>query len=568
MTGIGNDLKSGFSLHTCVCSSVTDSLTYLTKSKSCTYLELSLTMDGFRDTVTGQFIRLITRNRLLRYSDEIYPESYRRTIVRETTLLKPGTNAEWSSSRNTYCPRMESQTAAQPWKVRRTQSSPAAPQSLQYESSQLEKSPPRPVHQLSASSSDTMPVEIDMSKIETQENGSDQPIVKFLEGDAANPQNWSFPKKCWVTGQICLLTTSIYIGSSIYTPGVKGIMEQSHVGQVTVVLGLILFVIGYGIGPMFLAGLAEAPPIGRTPVYVFSVVAFTLFNLGVYWAKNIGMLLAFRFITGFVASPVIATGGASLADIWSPITRMYAIGIWGLFAVLGPVPGPVVGTWAAEFRTWRWTILELILLSALVSLLLIFCLPETSSASILCKRTRRLQKAFDDPTLKCEADIEMEQITKQDLLKMILVLPFRLGFFEPILLATNLYLGLVYAILYCWFEAFPLVYNGAYGMSLGISGLPYISLMIGAWVSAVGYFYYLRRVTEKDLLNGSMTPEKRMPVACFGAFCLPICMFWFGRTAKEDIHWISPTIAAAFFAIGACLLFNAILNYQADAYPK
>lgn len=51
------------------------------------------------------------------------------------------------------------------------------------------------------------------------------------------------------------------------------------------------------------------------------------------------MLLAFRFLTGFFGSPVLATGGASMADLWVPKKRAYAIGIWGVFATAGPVMG-------------------------------------------------------------------------------------------------------------------------------------------------------------------------------------------------------------------------------------
>lgn len=40
------------------------------------------------------------------------------------------------------------------------------------------------------------------------------------------------------------------------------------------------------------------------------------------------MLFAFRFLTGFFGSPVLATGGASLADMYVPRKRAYAIAIW------------------------------------------------------------------------------------------------------------------------------------------------------------------------------------------------------------------------------------------------
>lgn len=45
------------------------------------------------------------------------------------------------------------------------------------------------------------------------------------------------------------MTTVIYIGSAIYTPAYQGIMEAFGVAQVVAVLGLTLFILGYGIGP-------------------------------------------------------------------------------------------------------------------------------------------------------------------------------------------------------------------------------------------------------------------------------------------------------------------------------
>lgn len=525
-------------------------------------------MNTFTDTTTGRLVRLVTRGKYFKHPDEIDASPYQKTVTNGASLQRTETGAEWTNTRNPNVTTMDSQTAPEPFGPQRTPSRRSATPSAQQPAAEHRRSTSSTHSAGTGSSSSDTVTDIDITKLETQKSVGDRRVVTFLPEDPINPQNWPFLKKCWVTCQLCLLTLSIYIGSAIYTSGVEDITAHFHVSQVVATLGLTLFVLGYGLGPMFLGGFAEAPMIGRTPVYIVSVIAFTLLNLGVYYASNIGMLLAFRFLTGFIGSPILATGGASLADIWSPIKRMYAIGVWGLFAVLGPVLGPVIGNWAAMFKGWRWPILELIWLNAFVAIVLILFLPETSAANILYRRTRRLRKAFEDPTLVCEAEIEVEQISKNDIMKMVFVLPFRLGFTEPILLATNLYLGLVYAILYCWFEAFPLAFIGVYKMSLGISGLPFLSLVVGAWVASAGYFTYLYFVTEKDMKNGTMTPEKRLPVACVGAFGLPICMFWFGFTAKEDIHWISPTIAAAFFSIGACLLFNAILNYQADAYPK
>ena len=163
-----------------------------------------------------------------------------------------------------------------------------------------------------------------------------------------NPLNWSLGKKVLVTFLICLLTFSIYIGSAIYSAGTQGVEERFGVSQVAATLGLTLFVAGYGLGPMLWAPMSEIPQFGRNPVYIGTLVVFVFFQFAVIYAKNFGMLLAFRFLTGFFGSPVLATGGASLADMYKPSKRAYAIGIWGMAAICGPVLGPLVGGFAAQ----------------------------------------------------------------------------------------------------------------------------------------------------------------------------------------------------------------------------
>lgn len=140
-----------------------------------------------------------------------------------------------------------------------------------------------------------------------------------------------------MTSLICLLTFAVYIGSAIYSAGEQGVEERFGVAQVPATLGLTLFVAGYGLGPMIWAPLSEIPQIGRNPIYIGTLVVFVFFQFAVIYAKNFGMLLAFRFLTGFFGSPVLATGGASLADIFKPAKRAYAIAVWGLAAICGPV---------------------------------------------------------------------------------------------------------------------------------------------------------------------------------------------------------------------------------------
>lgn len=98
-----------------------------------------------------------------------------------------------------------------------------------------------------------------------------------------------------------------------------------------------------------------------------------------------------------------------------------------------------------------------------------------------------MRKATGDTRYQSEGEIELASTPLGQAVRESLWRPFQLCFTEPILLSTNLYLGLVYAILYCWFEAFPLVFADIYDFDLGQSGLAFLGLLVGAVVAMVPY---------------------------------------------------------------------------------
>jgi multidrug resistance protein len=104
------------------------------------------------------------------------------------------------------------------------------------------------------------------------------------------------------------------------------------------------------VGPMVWAPLSEIPQIGRMPVYIFTLAMFVVLQVPTALATNYGMLMAFRFLTGFFGSPILATGGATIADIYAPKKRAYGMTLWGVFATCAPSLGPLVGGFAAHAR--------------------------------------------------------------------------------------------------------------------------------------------------------------------------------------------------------------------------
>ncbi|OJJ41816.1 hypothetical protein ASPWEDRAFT_167815 [Aspergillus wentii DTO 134E9] len=401
------------------------------------------------------------------------------------------------------------------------------------------------------------------------EKGKDVNVIDWWnEKDIENPQNWPMWKKAFVTLEICLLTFSVYIGSAIFTPGIPSVTQEFHISSVAATLGLTLFVAGYGLGPLIWSPMSEIPQIGRNPVYIATLAVFVALQVPTALAGNLGTLLAFRFLTGFFGSPALATGGATIADMYAPSKRAYGIGIWGISAICGPVLGPLVGGFAAQAESWRWTIWELMWLAGFSLLLLIFLLPETSSSNILYRRARRLRNLTGRHHLKSEPEIESEDLMGREIVMITLVRPFTLNFLEPMVFLLNLYIALIYGLLYVWFESFSIVFTGIYGFNLGQLGLAFIGILTGAIITIPPYYWWMNKYLEPKFdSNGNVSPEARLPPACIGGCFIPICLFWFGWSARPDVHWIMPIVGSGFFSIGAFLLFNPVLNYLPDAYP-
>jgi DHA1 family multidrug resistance protein-like MFS transporter len=90
------------------------------------------------------------------------------------------------------------------------------------------------------------------STISVTPEPSQQFIVEFSgDDDPDMPRNWSLLSKTLVTLDIMLLNFSFYAASAIFTPSIPGIEEQFGATTAEGTLGLSLFVIAYGIGPLF-----------------------------------------------------------------------------------------------------------------------------------------------------------------------------------------------------------------------------------------------------------------------------------------------------------------------------
>ena len=234
--------------------------------------------------------------------------------------------------------------------------------------------------------------------------------------------------------------------------------------------------------------------------------------------------------------------------------------------VFGPLLAPIISGFASPTIGWRWSF-WIGLIYAVVSLALLAFLPETFAPVLLERRARRLRKA--NPALRVLAPRELEPRSIRQLATVVLTRPLRMLASELIVSTTCAYLALIYTIFYMSFQAFPLVFQGLYGLSPGATGLAFLPIGAGAVLALPvfwGYDALVRRAQARGRPWAKRDECRRVPLAFLGGPVFALSLFWLGFAARPDLPFAAPMLAGVPFGLGFLLIFMALLNYLTDAY--
>lgn len=118
--------------------------------------------------------------------------------------------------------------------------------------------------------------------------------VSFEVGDPNNPKEWSSWRRAWALFCISFSCFIVSLYSTIYTSSIPGVSKAFDLHlPVVPTLGITTYLIGTGTGSLIQAPLSEL--FGRRPIYLISLVIFTLLILPCALATSISEILAVRF---------------------------------------------------------------------------------------------------------------------------------------------------------------------------------------------------------------------------------------------------------------------------------
>ena len=253
-------------------------------------------------------------------------------------------------------------------------------------------------------------------------------------------------------------------------PAVPQALNEFHVTDDLYSTFLVsIWELGEGIGPFLVAPLSER--YGRLPVYHTGNVLFLSCSIASALSMNISMLVAFRFLNGLVITS-LTLGPTIIADLFKKEERGLAMALAITFQLVGPVAAPIIGSFTAQAKGWRWTIWIITISVGALTSLSILLFRETYQVKILQRRTLHLQETTTNNRLRSKH----HSTTSKDSFIKSIKRPLKLLFFSPVVFIVSWVTALTYGLSYLIITTLTETMEKSYGFGQGIVGLSFLGL--------------------------------------------------------------------------------------------
>ncbi|KAG9577133.1 MFS general substrate transporter, partial [Aureobasidium melanogenum] len=443
------------------------------------------------------------------------------------------------------------------------------------------------------------------------------------DDDPMNPRSMAYARKWIIVIIVSASSLCVTCTSALYTSTYGQLEPEFGCSRIVATLGLSLFVVGLGLGPMVMSPLSEF--YGRRPIYIASYTFFLIWLIPCAVAQNIQTMLVARFFDGLAGSAFLSVAGGTVGDLFPKAQLSLPMAFYTAAPFVGPEIGPIVGGFINYYTNWRWTFYVLLIWSGGMLAAIIFLVPETYHPVLLRKKAIKLRKDTGNPAWR--APIENMNKSVFRTVAWSCVRPFQLLFLEAMCLSLCILSAILLGILYLFFGAFPLVFENNHGFVLWQTGLTFIGIFVGMITGVscdpIWRKNYIRLVNKN---GGVSEPEFRLPPTILGAVLVPIGLFGFGMaqagrriprkisnlighnmhiaqyplatppqhltgprsatlhdgpggspdpwlkkntqlTSVLQVHWIVPIVFSGIFGLGNIFVFSGVFTFLVECYP-
>jgi DHA2 family multidrug resistance protein len=173
----------------------------------------------------------------------------------------------------------------------------------------------------------------------------------------------------------CVLTVALYFTSILVASTVLPQMQGSFSATPDEISWSVTFNILATAITMPMTGWLVAR-FGRSTVMISATAIFSLSMVLCGQASSVYELVLWRIVQGAAGAPSVPLVQTILLDVFPPRQHRVVLGMYGMGVTLGPIIGPALGGYLAEYANWRWAFYVLFPVGALATLGLSVSLPR------------------------------------------------------------------------------------------------------------------------------------------------------------------------------------------------
>jgi DHA2 family multidrug resistance protein len=120
---------------------------------------------------------------------------------------------------------------------------------------------------------------------------------------------------------------------------------------------------------------------GRKPLFIVCILGFTVASMLCGAAQSLAQIVGFRLLQGVFSAALVPLSQTTLLDIYPPERRGFAMAIWGMGVMIGPIMGPTLGGFLTDHYDWRWVFYINVPFGLLAAAGLLIFLPNTRESN-------------------------------------------------------------------------------------------------------------------------------------------------------------------------------------------
>jgi len=93
---------------------------------------------------------------------------------------------------------------------------------------------------------------------------------------------------------------------------------------------------------------------GIKKLLIACVTGFTIASMLCGIAHTIEEMVLFRVLQGMFGAALVPLAQSVMLEIYPPHRRGWAMSLWGMGVMIGPIMGPILGGILTEYYSWRW----------------------------------------------------------------------------------------------------------------------------------------------------------------------------------------------------------------------